>query len=78
MQISNWINIINSKSPYFNMWKPTKGSKYQREERMILLVLLLEWSIKFYIRVTGILNGWSDAKIYDEINVTYECVIKIT
>ena len=45
---------------------------------MILLVLLQERSIKFYIGVTGILNSKSDVKIYDKIKVTYECVIKIT
>ena len=44
---------------------------YQREERMILLALQQEWSIKFYIRVLGILNGRSDVKIYDKIKVTY-------
>ena len=31
-----------------------------------------------YVRSTSILNGRSDVKIYDEIRVTYECVIKIT
>ena len=45
---------------------------------MILLALLKEWSIKFYIKVTDILKGRSDVKIYDKIKVTYECVIKIT
>ena len=30
------------------------------------------------VRVTGILNGRLDIKIYNEIRVTYECVIKIT
>ena len=31
-----------------------------------------------YVRVASILNGRSDVKIYDEIKVTYECIIKIT
>ena len=31
-----------------------------------------------YVRVARILNVRSDVKIYDEIKVTYECVIIIT
>ena len=30
-----------------------------------------------YVRSISILNGRSNVKIYDEIKVTYECVIKI-
>ena len=45
---------------------------------MILLVLLQEWSIKFYIRVTSISKVKSDVIIDDEVRVTYDCVIKIT
>ena len=78
MQISYCINKINSKKYYFDGVKSTKWSKDQREERMILFVLLFEWSIKLYIRVTDILSCKSDLKIFDEIKVIYECVIKIT
>ena len=48
MHIFNCIYKINSKNPYFNR-ETWKGSKYQREEKMIFLVLLQEWSIKFYL-----------------------------
>ena len=54
VQISNLINKINYKKSYFNREKRKKVSKYQKEERIILLVLLKIWSIKFYIRVISI------------------------
>ena len=31
--ITNWINRLNPKKPYFKREKPTKGSKHQRQER---------------------------------------------
>ena len=79
MQISNWFNKINSKKPYFNIWKPTKGSKYQREERCDIIIVAKRVKHQvLYVLVTSILNGRSDVKIYDEIKATYECANRIT
>ena len=78
MQITRWINNINSKKPYFNREKPKK-SKYRREERYDIIGVATRVKHQvLYVRVTSISNGRSDVKIDDEIKVIYECAIKIT
>ena len=37
MQISNWINKINSKNPYSNRVKPTEGIKYKKRKKYDLV-----------------------------------------
>ena len=42
MQISNWINKINSKKPYFNRDKPKTVVSSKEKKSMTLFVLLQE------------------------------------
>ena len=59
MQITNWINKINSKRSYLNREKPKKDDIACVATRVKHQVL--------NVRVTSILNCRSDWKIYDKI-----------
>ena len=77
MQISNWINKINSKKPYFNR-ENLKGIKHQREENYYIVGV--ETSVKYqvlYVWVASILNAKIDVIIDDETWVSYYYIIKI-
>ena len=49
VQITNWIDKINIMKRYFNREKPKKEVSFKEKKGVILVVLLLEWSIKFFM-----------------------------
>ena len=78
MQITNRINKINSKKPYFNRDKQKRYLVSKRSKDDIVRAAKRVKHQALYVRITSILNVKLDVIIDDEIRVTYDCVIKIT